>query len=411
MSDLERKLLAKCLDPAAIKEAYDIGVRPEMFEEPLYESVWNFTVDYWRRAQMENAPSAWALSQEFAGYTIAEDAPDETEYYADRLILRYASNELQEMLRSATANSVANPRQALKELHAAAYSASEIMTPRNTRVNMADNMEERWERYMAAEQFPQGMGVPYGIDLMDLHTGGILAGELAMCTAFAKTGKTMMLLNAAVAAVRKGYKPIVYTLELSLSDTQQRLDAMFSGVSYNRLTKGHLKPEEKLLLHEKMIEAKALFWPMIERPEDGERTVAYLCARAREVGSDYLIIDQLSKLDPGHKVYSTKEKYASILAQLKNEIGRAGRELPCLMAAQLRREENEPNERSFADAAEIERDVDLAFALHRNRDLRNNHLMLCDILVSRRTDLARYVLAWELTDATSITVQREEQVS
>jgi hypothetical protein len=35
-------------------------------------------------------------------------------------------------------------------------------------------------------------------------------------------------------------------------------------------------------------------------------------------------------------------------------------------------------------------------------------MMILDILVSRRTDLARYVLGWELSEATRITTLREE---
>lgn len=408
MSDLERKLLAKCLDPESVKAAYDAGVRPEWFEEPLYEAIWNYTIDYWRKAQMVNVPSEWALKQDFPGYTIAEDAPDEVEYYADSLRRRFTSNVLQEAVRKAAKDSVINPEQAIKDLNVTTYNALQVMTPRLTRTDMAVNMEERWEYYTKLEQFPQGMGAPYGLDLLDLLTGGILPGELAVCAAFAKTGKTMMLLHTAVDAVRKGYKPIIYTLELSLKDTQQRLDAMFSGVSYNRLTHGHLTDDEKIALRQSMELAKEGIWPLVERPEEGERTVPYLCSRAREVGANYVIIDQLSKLEAGHKTYSTKEKYASILAQLKNDIGRAGRELPCFMAVQLRRGDDEPNEESFADAAEIERDVDLAFALHRTRDLRNNHMMILDILVSRRTELARYILNWELSEATQINTLREE---
>jgi replicative DNA helicase len=408
MSDLERKLLARCLSPVDIKVAYDLGVRAEMFEEPLCASVWNFTIDYWRRSQMQSAPTLWVLTQEWSGYTVEETVEEETEYLADRLVLRYASNELQEMVRAAAQGSVVNPRQALKELHAAAYRATEVMAPRITRTHMGDNWEQEWEEYLHQKQYPQGMGVPYGLDLLDLSTGGILPGELAVCAAFAKTGKTMMLAHAAVQAVHRGHRPVIFSLELSLRDMKQRVRAFFSGVSYNRLTKGHLTPDEELMHRQAMEGAAAGVWPYIERPEAGERTVAYLCSRARELGADYLIIDQLSKMEAGHKTFSTKEKYASILAQLKNDIGHAGRELPCLMAVQLRREEDEPNERSFADAAEIERDVDLAFALHRNRDLRRNHMMTLDILVSRRTDLARLILNWQLSEATRISTIREE---
>ena len=62
MSELERKLLAKLTDPAAVTEAWDAGIRPELFEEPLYQAVFNFILEYWQQAHMSAAPTAWVLS-------------------------------------------------------------------------------------------------------------------------------------------------------------------------------------------------------------------------------------------------------------------------------------------------------------------------------------------------------------
>lgn len=65
MSELERRLLAKFIDPAAVAEAWEAGVRSAaLFEEPLYQAVFNFTVEYWESSHREAAPTAWALAQE-----------------------------------------------------------------------------------------------------------------------------------------------------------------------------------------------------------------------------------------------------------------------------------------------------------------------------------------------------------
>jgi replicative DNA helicase len=406
MSELERKLLAKCLDPVAVKEAYDIGVRAELFEDPLYESIWAFTVQYWQNTGRESAPTEWALAQEFSGYVV-NPADEDTEYLADRLLDRHISNTVQDLARMAAAGSVKtetiDPRQTLKEVYTRAYAAMESTSSRLTRTTMADGVEDRWDSYTKGMDDIRNLGATYGLNLLDVYTGGILPGELAVLAAFAKTGKTMFLLNAAVQALRQGYRPIVFTLELSLKDTLKRLDAMYSGVSYNRLTNKTVTDEDKAILRPALDELKGELGKslMVERPE--ERTVVYLCSRAREANADYLIIDQLSKLDPGPgKFFNKKERYAAILDQLKADIGRPGKELPCLMAVQLRRGDDEPTEESFADAAEIERDCDIALALHRNQDMRNNGAMACDILLSRRTDLAKFTLEWELSTATRI---------
>jgi hypothetical protein len=40
--------------------------------------------------------------------------------------------------------------------------------------------------------------------------------------------------------------------------------------------------------------------------------------------------------------------------------------------------------------------------LWRNQDLRNNSAMQCEILGSRRSDMAKFLLGWEMRDRTEI---------
>lgn len=404
---LERKLLARCINPDEITEAWDSGVRAEVFEEPLYSAIWTFTVDYWQKSQMKAAPTPWALAQEFPGYTVIDDAKEETGYLADLLRRRFVTNQLQDMLRTAASDSVRDPIGSLKTLHAAAFSASEVVASRVTRVNMAEDIDARRERYAKLEEFPQGIGVPYGFDLLDLHTGGLMPGELAVIGGRAKTGKSYFGLHVAVTAVRQGYRPIIFSLEMSLDEMEKRVDALFSGVSYNRLLHGRLTTEERETLWSAQEELKTMGGLQIETPEPGDRTVAAMLSRTRQFGADWLFIDQLSFMEPGHKTQTKKEQYASVLKQLKIEISRPSSPLPCLLAVQLRREDEEPTMSSFADAAEVERDVDVALSLYRNRDLYNNHQMRLDLLGARRSGEAAWLLNWELTEATRFSARGE----
>lgn len=397
-------LLSKLREPEAMLEAWNEGVRSEQFEEPLYQAVWNFIQEYWNAAHQKTVPSEWALSQEFPGYTMAAPAPDELAYLAQRMRQRYITNQLQLMMRDAIATIKEDPVGTLKLLHSEAFLASEATVSRRTRVNMADNVAERREQYAKVEEFPQGIGVPYGIDSLDLHTGGLNPGELAVLGAFAKTGKTMFGLHCAAQMVRQGYRPIVYTLEMGLKEIYTRLDAMFSGVSYNRLVHATLKDEELEVLHAGQDELASLGGIQIEMPPEEDRTVAALMARARQYGADWVFIDQLSFMNPGMKVSSLKEHHGTLVKQLKTDISRAGAELACLLTAQFKRDEEEISIESFANATEIEATADILMGLTRNRDLRNNGLMQLKILGSRRSDLADYLLQWELSAKTEIKI-------
>ena len=144
----------------------------------------------------------------------------------------------------------------------------------------------------------------------------------------------------------------------------------------------------------------------VERPNEGERTVASLCARARQVGSDYLFIDQLSFMEPGQRVQTLKEHHSVIIKQLKTDISRPGMEMPCLLVAQANRDSLKEglSLASFSNATEIEATVDMALGLHRTQDMRANHVMQLDILKSRRSDTASYLLRWELVERADISL-------
>ena len=403
---LESKLLARLTDPAAIAEVWDLGVRTEVFEEPLYSAVFNFIIDYWLASQMKSAPTPFALSQEFPGYTPTDDAEETTDWLAHKLQQRHVINRLQDVLREAAKNSTVDPIGALKTLHAAAYATAEDVAPRNLRSDMS-NVEARRERYGRRHEHPEGVGVPYGLDLLDTHTQGIFPGELAVVGAFSSVGKTMFMLHAAAQAVKKGHRPLVYTLEMSIPECEDRIDAFYSGVSYNRLTRGNLSIDEGRAWHDAQDELRGRL--LVERPNEGERTVANLCARARQVGADSLFIDQLSFMEPGQRVQSLKEHHSVIIKQLKTEISRPGLEMPCLLVAQANRDSLKDglSISSFSNATEIEQTVDMALGLHRTKDMRANHVMQLDILKSRRSDTASYLLRWELTERTDISVIEE----
>jgi replicative DNA helicase len=406
VSDIERRLLARLTTPEDISLAYDSGTRSVQFEEPLASAVFSFILNYWQNSQMKSAPTDWVLKQEFPGYQPLEGATEETEYLAESLKAKYLANQVQDLLRGTAKISVSDPGEALKMLRDGSHTLSEAVSTRRLRTNMAETIEVRRERYGQREEAPQGLGVPYGLDLLDIHTGGLMPGEVAVVGAFAKTGKTMFGLHTAAQIVKQGYRPLVYTLEMSLKECEDRLDCMYSGVSYDRLIHGRLSPSEIIQLHKGQEELKEVGGIQIERPEEGDRTVMALMSRARQYGADWVFIDQLSHMEPGVKTQTLKEHHGTLVKQLKNEVSRSGQEIPCLLAAQLRRGDEVITMESFANASEIEREVDMALGLHRNNDMRENGMMNLEILGSRRSDSGSWELLWELKNKTEIRILR-----
>jgi len=416
-AETELKVLSKIVnDPAALQLAWDLGLREDVFEEPIYRSAYKLAVDYWRRSQMQAAPTAAVLAREFPDLQI-KTVVDETLFWlVDDLQRRYATNIGQRMIRDVITLLEDNPREALVKLATDAYRASQITTPRYERADMSANVEERRETY--SRGLTQGLtGMTLGLPELDTHTGGVLPGEIALLAGFAKTGKSFWLPHAAVRARRLGYTPLLVTLEQPISEMQDRIDSLASGVSYNRLSKRMLHMQETTQLREAQDELADLGPIYVERLPRGERTVVDIVNRARNIGADYLLIDQLTFMEPTNNPRSDKEKFSNIIFGLKDEVGvEASGKMPVLLAHQLNRKSLENNRENgggargamhnLAGAAEIEQTCDILLGLWRTPEMRNNLSMGLDIMGARRSDTGSWLLAWELIDRTHMSVRQ-----
>lgn len=403
---LESKLISKLTSADEIALVWDKGLRPDVFEEPPMRYAFEFIIDYWQTSQMKAAPTSFVIQEEIPGIKVDDDPEAEGWWLADKLMERYARNAGNEILIQGAAAIAQNPERGLKQLMAAVYEANQVVSPRNSRSDMSD-FEARRRRYQERAEKGDG-GMTFGLGEVDEYTGGLRAGELCTVGAYSAVGKTMFLLHAAAMARMAGYQPIVFSLEMPVDEIEERVDALLSGVSYDRLSRNKLGEEELVILHA-MQEVVADGRIHIEAPEEGERTVAHLCARTRHTGSDFMVVDQLSFMEETGKQANEKYRQASIMKQLKNEIGNTTRgKLPCLLAAQFKRESLDrtdgPRIDDFADAAEVERYSDFCFGLSRNQQQLTNRIMRIDLLKGRRCRTARWLLHWDLIDRSHISV-------
>lgn len=416
--DLERALLRKITDTAALRECWDRGLRNTAFEDPFCAGVFDFAVEYWVRNGMATAPSEEVLLTEFdpegKGRLQLESTDESLHWLVDKLIERQRSNRVQTLLLDAAKVSD-RPQEALDILFQGAWDAKEQTSPRSARVDLADNADERLEAYRRkSEQPEQARGAPVGLAEVDEHTGGILPGELAVVAAYTKTGKSFALIQAAVEAHKQGYRPYIASLEQPVPEFQERIDALYSGVGYGRIQRGNLTEEDFERLQEAMQDLRDGGPFKVERLEEGERKVSTIVNRARQLDCNYLIIDQLDWMEPSGRHRDSRDAYKELIYGLKNEIGRASSgSIPCYMAVQFNRQSvsGESGQRGqmhhIAEASHIERTVDLAFGLFRTQEMRTNNSMVLDMIGSRRSDIKSWLLGWYLNSRSEIFVREE----
>lgn len=415
----ELKLLSLMTDSVHLSRVWEVGVREELFEDPINRFAFRFMVDYWLNTQMTQAPTWVVMEAEYPQLRLPDPVEESIDWLIGRLKNRFATNQLQEVIRSTLDRSAAeDPVSTLDRLWHEAYAASQTTAPRYSRIDIAENVDERRERYVRDVRDRALAGQEIGLPELDNHTRGVLPGELCAVAAYTKTGKSWLLVHAFVNAIRQGRRPLLFTLEMGIPEIGDRVDALYAGVSYQRLSQRNLEPEELIRLREYQDRMRDTpHRGLIERPQRGERTVKHMVARARQEGADFLLIDQLSFID-AEKSYSgdsaLRMKHGDLVFELKDEISRESvGKVPCLMAVQLNRQAaaravgGRGELHHFANSSMVEQTVDLALGLWRTQEMRANNAMGLDIIGSRRCDTRSWTLSWHLSSRSEISVREE----
>lgn len=420
MSDLERRLLAKLLSVEECNRVWDMGLPVEAFEDLTCQAAYCWMMDYWRDNNMRMAPTWVVMEHEFPTLDLRiGDEEVSTGWLVDALKHRYLINQTQRAMLEATAptkNGIsrldADPEATIGALWRQLHGMVESTSARTARANMAENAAERMSWYDDSEETP--VGAPMGFDELDDWTRGVLPGELAACAAYTKVGKSWMLAKAVEKAQRTGFRPILFSLEMTAKEMQKRIDAIASTVSWSRMEARTLMPDDERRIreaHERIAEYGPLY---VERPPRGERTVRAMTSRARQLDANYILIDQLSWIDAEREYRGDRAltaKHGDLIFDLKEDISReSAGALPGFVAVQLNRETMRGNNGgrgdlwNFANSSHIEQTVDIAIGLWRNEHMRDSNMMGMDIMGARRAERQSWMCEWRLAERTRLRI-------
>lgn len=314
--------------------------------------------------------------------------------------------------RLATDITAAAPEDRVKVISEMAAELSAIvldLQPRYTMVDMRQSADRILTNYDAAAA-NQGrvIGLGFGLDQVDLYTGGIHPGEMAVIAAPAKMGKSWFVDRVALKhwEEREGV-PALFTLENSIEMTEMRIACIATGVSITELQSGTLSPEDyeqlRWWVNDVLRVAPNPF--RIFNPETVNRNPHAVVQATRASGCDAIVLDQLTFMETTRMKRDQSRAYElkDILHDLKGlvSIGRAP--LPVAMAHQIKREGIKNAEKTgrlhmtdMADSSEVERAVDFAFGLYASEDDRAVGLMQLQGLAARRVPTETFDLLWNI---------------
>lgn len=412
----EDTLYSSLTDVDALEQIFQIGLNVRAIPTPPMREVVQWALDYFDRSGQSKAPSREALMETWR--EVIDDAEvviadvdieqDEITWAIDALHAHYALYEFQVWQKEAAASlHESSTTERLNVLELEVHKLNELvlsLRDKTQEVEGVDGFQRSLAEYhRRAETAQTHRGMAFGIDEIDEYTYGIHEAELAVLAAGPKTGKSVTLAYVLLQEWKRGRRSTYYTLENTVRMSYDRLVCIHLGIDHDRYRRGECMPEEvdrvQTFISERGKEMKDFI--RIVQPQRGSRTVQWISRHARSVGTDSLLVDQLTFMEASHRSLRGPDKITDVMHDLKDAIG--GRSpMSCLLAHQINREGMREAKKNgllemwmLAEGSEVERTADWVFSLYASEDERRAQMIKWQTLATRRGSSNRnYRVAW-----------------
>jgi hypothetical protein len=412
----EDTLYSSLTDVDALERVFQIGLNLKAIPTPLMRDVVQWSLDYFDKSGQSKAPSREALLETWG--QVIEDSEveiaetdielDEVEWAVDALHAHFALYEFQKWEKdAAAAMHESSTTNRLNILEAQVHELNELvlsLRDKTQEVEGVDGFQRSLAEYhRRAETSQTHRGMAFGIDEVDEYTYGIHEAELAVLAAGPKTGKSVALAYVLLQEWKRERVATYYTLENSVRMSYDRLVCIHLAVDHDLYRRGECTLEEvdrvQTFIAERGEELKNFI--RIVQPQRGNRTVQWISRHARSVGTQSLLIDQLTFMEASHRSLRGPDKITDVMHDLKDAVG--GRSpMSCLLAHQINREGMREAKKNgllemwmLAEGSEVERTADWVFSLYASEDERRAQMIKWQTLATRRGSSNRsYRVAW-----------------
>jgi hypothetical protein len=404
-SRAEDVLYSSLTEVDALEQLVRIGLPLECVPNPAMRDVVAWAIEYFDKSGQTKAPSREALVETWEAVLEHEEIElqdedlekDEISWAIDALKARYADWRFQSWQKEAAAAlAQSSTVERLKVMTEEVGKLNDLvmsLADKTQHVEGAEGFLRSFAQYQQrAETSQQHRGLAFGIEAIDAYTYGVHEGELAVLAAGPKTGKSVTIAYILLQEWKKRRHATYYTLENSVDMTYDRLVCIHLHIDHDRYRRGECTDDEvariQTFINEHLDDLKEYIH--VVQPQRGERTVQWLTRYARALGTESLLIDQLTFMEASDRRLRGPEKITDIMHDLKDAIG--GRmAIPCLLAHQINREGMREAKKNgwlemymLAEGSEVERTADWVFGLYASPDERAAQMIMWQTMATRR---------------------------
>jgi len=237
---------------------------------------------------------------------------------------------------------------------------------------MRDAVGTYFDRIDSLIQNPgSSYGVPSGFRDLDSLLGGFQRQALMIFAGRPGMGKTSFLLSAAVNAARQNQSVAIFTMEMGAEEIVQRMIAMETAISSEKLRRGDLNAAE----YNRFVEAAGRIsdFPIYIDDTPGLNPIQLRTKTRRlqhEFGLDLVIVDYLQLMNGGAAFQNNRVQEIGYISRSLKELARE-LNVPVFSAAQLSRavesrQDKRPQLSDLRESGSIEQDADVVMFLYRD---------------------------------------------
>jgi len=233
-------------------------------------------------------------------------------------------------------------------------------------IDILDDIIERKKKYEEGKPFIE---IDTGYSSLNQFTNGFHRGELIILAARPGMGKTALMLNMVIRQIKNGEKVMIFSLEMSKKSLVERMVAMLSGVSLQKIRRGNLLDKELDII-------VAAFDYLNENKDKliivdkSNMTIndIKIEIRKRKENVDIVYVDYLQLINSASE-YNNKNVEVGEVSRIAKVMARE-LDVAVVMLAQLSREvERRTNKKpvlsDLRDSGEIEQNADIVLFLFR----------------------------------------------
>lgn len=337
-----------------------------------YGDMWSHIKSY--HDKYGEVPSFDVVQDRFDGDLEDVPVPGKTQYYLDELRSEYIRNRVESILTSAGQAFSENmaPGEIKERVQSSLAKLDRFSSAsRDLSIMDMDSAERRYdevrERAIAMGGTP---GIPTGLDFIDACMPlGMQAGDLVSIIGYPARGKSAMATLFAAKAINKGYKPLIFSREMSAEAVQDRIFTVLgSGLFSNSdLMIGNVNKDE---FREFSNRASGTGW-IVDGNGVGDMTPNFIRGKIDQHRPDFVVLDYLQLFQDNRLSEDMTTRMRNLSLELKDLANQAGIPIVVISSATPPsgvKVTEPPSVEASAWSRQLSYDSTVCIAIHKHED-------------------------------------------